>query len=94
VLGVEAIEGTDALIARCGGLRREPSGGVLVKIAKPGQERRVDLPTIGVATVEAVARAGFAGIAIEAGRSLVVDATAVSASADRQGIFVVGVALP
>jgi len=94
VLGVEAIEGTDALIARCGPLRREPSGGVLVKIAKPGQERRVDLPTIGVATVAAVAGAGFAGIAIEAGRSLVVDAAAVSAAADRQDIFVVGVVLP
>ena len=48
VLGVEAIEGTDALIARCGALRREGPGGVLVKIAKPGQERRADLPTIGV----------------------------------------------
>lgn len=94
VLGVEAIEGTDALIARCATLRRERAGGVLVKMAKPGQERRVDLPTIGTRTVEAVALAGFAGIAIEAGRSLVVDAEAVRAAADSRGIFVVGVDAP
>src|ERR1700730_4026801 len=53
VLGVEAIEGTDALIARCADLRREGPGGVLVKAPKPGQERRADLPTIGVRTVTA-----------------------------------------
>ncbi|MBL8700532.1 MAG: UDP-2,3-diacylglucosamine diphosphatase LpxI [Alphaproteobacteria bacterium] len=90
VLGIEAIEGTDALIDRCSALRREPSGGVLVKMAKPQQERRVDLPTVGVTTVERVARAGFAGIAIEAGRSLLVDRAAVAAAADAAGLFVVG----
>jgi DUF1009 family protein len=93
VLGVEAIEGTDALVSRCRALRRERSGGVLVKIAKPGQEQRVDLPTIGVTTVEAVAAAGFAGIAIEAGRSIVADAKAVGEAADRHGIFVTGIDL-
>lgn len=92
VLGIEAIEGTDALVARCGALRREASGGVLVKIAKPAQERRVDLPTIGVRTVEAVADAGLAGIAVEAGRALVADAHAVAAAADARGIFVFGLA--
>lgn len=92
VLGIEAIEGTDALVARCGLLRREASGGVLVKIAKPAQERRVDLPTIGVRTVEAVADAGLAGIAVEAGRALVADARAVAAAADARGIFVFGLA--
>jgi hypothetical protein len=92
VLGIEAIEGTDALVARCGALRREASGGVLVKIAKPAQERRVDLPTIGVRTVEAVADAGLAGIAVEAGRALVADARAVAAAADARGVFVLGVA--
>ncbi|MBM3628139.1 MAG: LpxI family protein [Alphaproteobacteria bacterium] len=90
VLGVEAIEGTDALVARCAALRREPSGGVLVKIAKPAQERRVDLPTIGVHTVVAVAEAGFAGIAVEAGRTLVADAGAVAEAADARRIFVFG----
>ncbi|MFM8991207.1 MAG: UDP-2,3-diacylglucosamine diphosphatase LpxI domain-containing protein, partial [Alphaproteobacteria bacterium] len=92
VLGIEAIEGTDALVARCAALRREASGGVLVKIAKPAQERRVDLPTIGVRTVGAVADAGEAGIAVEAGRTLVADARAVAEAADARGIFVFGLA--
>lgn len=91
VLGVEAIEGTDALLARCGGLRREGPGGVLVKVSKPGQERRVDLPTIGVSTVTAAAAAGLRGIAVEAGRSLVVDRLAIAKEADTAGIFVIGV---
>ena len=49
VLGVEAVEGTDALLARCAGLQRAGPGGVLVKVKKPAQERRADLPTIGPA---------------------------------------------
>src|SRR6202007_2353949 len=65
VLGVEAIEGTDALLARAGGLKREGPGGVLVKAAKPGQERRADLPTIGLRTVANAAAAGLRGIAVE-----------------------------
>lgn len=91
VLGVEAVEGTDALIRRCGELRRTGPGGVLVKIAKPGQERRVDLPTIGVATVENCAAAGLAGIAVEAGSCVVVNRQAVVAAADAAGLFVCGV---
>jgi UDP-2,3-diacylglucosamine hydrolase len=92
VLGVEAAEGTDALIARCGNLRRDGPGGVLVKIAKPGQERRADLPTIGPATVAAAARAGLRGIAIEAGACLLIDRAALIAAADNAGLFVSGVA--
>lgn len=92
VLGVEALEGTDALLARCGPLRRAGPGGVLVKLRKPGQERRADLPTIGIATVEGAAAAGLRGIAVEAGGTLVVDAPAVTAAADRAGLFVVGIA--
>lgn len=91
VLGVEGQEGTDALIERCGRLRVEPKGGVLVKVAKPGQERRTDLPTIGVATVENAAGAGLDGIAVEAGGALIVDREAVARAADRHGLFVVGV---
>ena len=94
VLGVEAIEGTDALIARCADLRREGPGGVLVKASKPGQERRADLPTIGRRTVEGAAAAGLRGIAVEAGASLIIDRAAVVAAADRSGLFVVGVARP
>ena len=91
VLGVEALEGTDALLERCGPLRRKGPGGVLVKLRKPGQERRADLPTIGLATIEGAAAAGLRGIAIEAGGTLVVDAPAVTAAADRLGLFLIGI---
>jgi UDP-2,3-diacylglucosamine hydrolase len=94
VLGVEAIEGTDALLARAGGLKREGPGGVLVKAAKPGQERRADLPTIGLRTVANAAAAGLRGIAVETGASLVIDPKALAAAADRAGLFVVGVKPP
>lgn len=90
VLGVEAIEGTDKLIERCASLRVEERGGVLVKVKKPNQEARVDLPTVGVETVERVAAAGFAGIAIEAGSSLMLDRKALARRADALDIFVVG----
>ncbi|MBN4016500.1 UDP-2,3-diacylglucosamine diphosphatase LpxI [Rhodospirillaceae bacterium AH-315-P19] len=94
VLGVEAVEGTDALIDRAGRLRREGPGGVLVKIKKPTQEVRADLPTIGMATVQAVAKAGLCGIAVEAGGSLIIDRTRVIEAADRAGLFLVGIKVP
>ena len=90
ILGIEAIEGTDALIERCASLKIEPNGGVLVKVKKPQQEKRVDLPTIGLATVERIAACGFAGIAIEAGASLIVSRREVARRADTLGIFIVG----
>ncbi|MGF1631120.1 MAG: LpxI family protein [Kiloniellaceae bacterium] len=93
VLGVEALEGTDALLSRCGPLRRAGPGGVLVKLRKPGQERRTDLPTIGVTTVQAAAAAGLRGIAVEAGGTLVVDIPAVTAAADRLNLFLIGIRL-
>jgi DUF1009 family protein len=64
--------------------------GVLLKRPKPGQELRVDLPTIGVRTVEGAASAGLAGIAVRAGQGLIVDREAVTEAADRAGIFVYG----
>lgn len=91
VLGVEAVEGTDALIRRCAELKQAKSGGVLVKVAKPGQDERVDMPAIGVETVKNIAAAGFAGVAVEAGHALIIDRAAVIAEADKCGIFVVGV---
>lgn len=90
VLGVEAIEGTDHLIDRCAPLKLEDKGGVLVKVKKPQQERRVDLPTIGIETVERIAAAGFGGIAVEAGASLIINRRDVGRRADQLGIFVVG----
>ncbi len=65
---------------------------MLAKVPKPGQDRRVDLPTIGVATLEGVAQAGLAGLVGEAGELLVVDPDAVRQAADRLGLFVAGVA--
>ncbi|MCO6419065.1 UDP-2,3-diacylglucosamine diphosphatase LpxI [Siccirubricoccus sp. KC 17139] len=91
VLGVEAIEGTDALLARCAGLRREGPGGVLVKLVKPGQDRRLDLPTIGPSTIAGAKAAGLAGIAIEAGGSILVDRPATLAAADAAGIFLLAI---
>jgi DUF1009 family protein len=90
VLGVEAIEGTDALIRRCADLRRPGPGGVLVKAKKPEQERRADLPTIGPHTVEAANAAGLRGIAVEAYATLVVERAELTALADRLGLFVYG----
>lgn len=89
VLAVEAIEGTDAMIARAGALRRQGAGPVLVKGSKPGQEHRADRPTIGERTVAAAAAAGFRGIAVEAGATLVVDRPATVEAVERAGLFLV-----
>lgn len=91
VLGVEAIEGTDALIERCGGLRREGPGGVLVKLPKQGQEKRTDLPTIGPETIERAAAAGLRGIAVAAGATIIVRREDVLRAADAAGLFLIAV---
>ncbi|GAA0602218.1 UDP-2,3-diacylglucosamine diphosphatase LpxI [Craurococcus roseus] len=88
VLGVEAIEGTDALLARCGELRREGGGrGVLVKLAKPGQDRRLDLPAVGPDTVRHAAAVGLAGIAFGAGSTVLLDRERTVAAAESAGLF-------
>ncbi len=91
VLSVEGIEGTAALIKRTADLKRKGNGGVLVKVSKPQQDKRMDLPTIGPQTVQAVYDAGLKGIAVEAGGTLLVDAEQTVALADKLGIFVVGI---
>jgi DUF1009 family protein len=96
ILAVEAQEGTDAMLRRCAELPAALRGdaaarvGVLVKWPKQTQERRIDLPTIGVATIEGAASAGLAGLAAEAGATLIIDREALIAAADRLGLFVVG----
>ncbi len=90
VLAVEAIEGTDAMLARAGGLARPGPGGVLVKMAKPGQDRRADLPAIGPRTPAAAAAAGLRGVAFEAGGTLVIDRAGCVAAADAAGVFLLG----
>jgi DUF1009 family protein len=94
VLAVEAVEGTDAMLGRIAGVARPGPGGVLVKIAKPGQDRRADLPTIGTATIENAAGAGLRGIAFEAGGTILTDRAAMIEAADRTGIFLVGITPP
>jgi len=97
VLAVEAAEGTDNLLNRIAELRRlgrvtaPPGTGVLVKAPKPGQDRRFDLPSIGPRTVENVARAGLAGLAVAAGSTMIAQADQATAAADRERIFLVGV---
>jgi len=91
VLGVEAVEGTDALIERCKALKRDGPGGVLVKFSKQGQETRVDMPTIGPETIRQVAEAGLRGIAVGAGTTIILDADDLVLAADAADVFVVGV---
>jgi DUF1009 family protein len=96
IVALEAYEGTDAMIERVAALREKgriwSKGrlGVLAKCAKPQQDLRVDMPTIGVRTVKSVAAAGLAGIAVETGRVMIVDRPAVIEAADREGVFIVG----
>jgi DUF1009 family protein len=96
VLGIEAAEGTDNLLARIADLRGQgrvttaAGVGVLVKAPKPGQDRRFDLPAVGPQTVEKIARAGLAGLAITAGGTIVAEPAQLTAAADRANIFVVG----
>lgn len=90
VVAREGAGGTTRLLADAAATQ-SARGGVLVKIAKPGQERRVDLPSVGIETVAQSAKAGLAGIALEAGGSLVIDREAVTRAADAAGLFVIGV---
>ena len=96
VLAVEAQEGTAAMLARCASLPEALRGtpqkrrGVFAKWAKPGQDRRIDLPVVGVDTIEAVAQAGLAGLALEAGAVILLDGQDVIAAADQLGLFILG----
>lgn len=90
VLGVEAIEGTDRLIRRCAELHRDGPGGVLVKVKKPGQDRRLDLPTIGLGTLREAVAGGLRGICVEAGGSLILDRIQLTEQADSAGLFILG----
>lgn len=91
VLAVEAAEGTDAMLSRCARLARPGPGGVLVKLVKPGQDRRADLPTIGAATLAAAAAAGLRGIAFEAGGTILAEREAAIEQAARSGLFLLGI---
>ncbi|AYD01393.1 UDP-2,3-diacylglucosamine diphosphatase LpxI [Neorhizobium sp. NCHU2750] len=96
VIALEGVEGTDSMLQRVASLRAEGRisarrRGVLVKLCKPQQDMRADLPTIGPSTIENAAKAGLAGVAVEAGGALVLEEEAVIAAADAAGIFVCGI---
>ena len=94
VLAVETAAGTDAMVAGSRDSRRGGPGGVLVKCCKPQQDTRVDMSTIGPRTVAVAAAAGLAGIAVEAGATLVLERQAVARAADAAGLFVIGFEAP
>ncbi len=96
VVAMEAAEGTDLMLARVaelranGRIRRAARCGVLVKLPKVGQDRRLDMPSLGLRTVEGAARAGLAGIAVEAGGVIVADLAEIVRRADEAGLFLYG----
>ncbi len=97
IIAVEGAEGTDAMIERCVGLREvrrfraKRGAGVLVKRAKRGQDMRADVPVVGAGTLNRVLEAGFGGIAVEAGRTILAERRKLIEDADRAGAFVVAV---
>lgn len=96
IVALEGVEGTDQMLARVAALRAEGRisarrKGVLVKMCKPNQDVRADLPTIGRSTVENAAAAGLAGIAVEAGRALVLERADMIRAANDAGLFVCGI---
>jgi DUF1009 family protein len=91
VLAMEAVEGTDAMLERIPGLARPGPGGVLVKLAKTGQDRRADLPTLGGQTIQNAISAGLRGIAFEAGGTILTDRQEMIAAADAANLFLIGV---
>lgn len=98
VIAIEAAEGTDAMIRRvadlvaAGRLKIAKGDGILVKAPKDGQDLRVDMPAVGPATLQNVAEAGLAGVALKAGRVLIGDSAGLGQLADQRGLFVEGVA--
>jgi DUF1009 family protein len=88
VVAVEAMEGTDQVIARAGAIAG--SGVRIIKVAKPKQDMRFDVPVIGIATIRAMQTAGITALSIDAGRTLVMDGEQVFAAANETGITIIG----
>jgi DUF1009 family protein len=92
IIGVEAIEGTDAMIKRCADLKFEKGEKpVLVKIKKQNQNTKIDLPAFGVETVINLVESGFSGVAIQAGFCLIINQKEVIKLADENGLFVIAI---
>lgn len=94
VIGIEAAEGTQKLIRRCGEIIKQKhspiSTAILVKLSKRGQDKRIDLPAIGPDTISACRESGVIGIAVAAGESVIVERSTTLALADEGGLFVYG----
>jgi DUF1009 family protein len=88
VVAVEAMEGTDQVIGRAGQLAG--AGVTVVKVAKPNQDMRFDVPVVGVATIHAMQAAGAVVLSVDAGKTLMIDGDAIVAAADAAGIAIVG----
>ena len=88
VVAVEAMEGTDAVIARAGQLAGR--GVRIVKVAKPNQDMRFDVPVVGVSTIEAMKGVGATALSVDAGKTLMIDGDAIVKAADGAGICIVG----
>ena len=88
VVAVEAMEGTDEVIGRAGHLAGP--GVRIVKVAKPNQDMRFDVPVVGLATIQAMRVAGASALSVDAGKTLVLDGDGVRASADEADIVIVG----
>ncbi len=98
IVALEGVEGTDRMLNRVAELRAEgrismKRKGVLVKLCKPQQDIRADLPAIGISTVINAEKAGLAGIAVQAGRALVIEREKMLAAANEAGLFVCGIDL-
>lgn len=93
VLAVEAIEGTDMMLSRAAVVKKEGKAPIMVKILKPKQDMRVDLPAIGLLTIEQLKKYGIKGIAVEAGGILLIEREAVIKKANENGIFIIGIKL-
>jgi DUF1009 family protein len=88
VVAVEAMEGTDEVIARAGKLAG--AGVRIIKVAKPAQDMRFDVPVVGVRTIAAMKAAGATLLSVDAGRTLMIDGDAIAKAADEAGIAMVG----
>ena len=91
ILALEAIEGTAAMINRASKYKKSQNSAILIKVLKYNQEKRIDRPTIGVKTIEQIAKSGFAGIVAEANEVLIIDYEKTIETADKNNIFIQGV---
>lgn len=89
IIGIEAAEGTDNLIKRCSSLRKNSTGGVLIKMMKKGQDTRIDIPTIGPETIKNLANYGYKGVAIQKEKVIVIELERAIELANKFRLFII-----